>query len=260
MTGRLSKSTEGVRISLGAGPSFAPKEKDQYLRVYLNCANISSGKISEQARAMEALAQVPDWFGEAVLAIVAGVVGFFTKSIWEAIRNRRRKDADRLDALRKLHSLLEDSKAVFASQNYMARRLLSRLKQKHPAEAEKGLGFDETFYRLFDNMDQEERELQSLIRSTTINSMRSLNEELRRWQRTHQEFRTPTKKSERWTNFSEDLQQLELHLSLWSDKYKAAILENERRSLVYMADEKKQGVGFPNRIETSVEMILEELS
>jgi len=208
---------------------------------------------------MNALAQIPDWFGEAVMAVVAGVLGFFAKSLWEALRTRRHRQSERITALREFKRLLEDSKSVFRSQNYMARRLLSRLRQKYPAQVEEGLGFDETFYRLLAKMDDEERELQSLIRSTTLNSMRNLNEALRQWLREHQEFRTPMKAGSQ-VHFAEDLQQLELHLNQWFDKYEAVIPGNEQRSLVYLADEKQHGFGFPNRIASSVEGVIAELS
>ena len=115
-------------------------------------------------------------------------------------------------------------------------------------------------FGLFNEMDDEERELQSLIRSTTLNSMRRLNEAIRQRLRIHSEFRTPSKKTGPWTNLSEDLQQLELHLNQWFDKYEAVIPDNERRSLVYLADEKKHGIGFPSRIESSVTSVLNELS
>ena len=204
--------------------------------------------------------QIPDWLGEALIAAVAGVVGFFAKNFWEALQRQRHIQAERITALRDLKRLLEDSKSVFQSQNYMARRLLSRLKEEHPAQVENGLGFDETFYRLFSKMDAEERELHSLIRSTTVNSMRNLNEDLRQWLRKHQEFRTPTKQTACQRHFSEELQQLELHLHQWFDKYDAALPDNKQRSLVYLADEKKHGVGFPSRIERSLECVIAELS
>jgi hypothetical protein len=209
---------------------------------------------------MEALAQIPAWLGAAALAAAASVAGFFGKSLWEAWRMRQRKGAERLDALRKLRALLEDSKSVFASQNYMARRLLSSLKQHYPVEAQEGLGFDETFYRLFEKMDEEERELQSLLRSTTRNSMKSLNEGLRNWVREHLEFRAPIKSTKIQEQFAEDLRQLELHLNQWFDKYDAMMEQDVRRSLVYLADEKQQGTGFPKRIKSSIEGVLAELS
>lgn len=209
---------------------------------------------------MESLAQLPDWLGQAVLAAVAGAAGFFGKSLWEAWRGQRRRGAERLAALRKLKGLLEASKSVFASQNYMASRLMRSIRQHYPDEAEKGLGFDETFYRLFDKMDDEERELQSLIRSTTLNSMKSSNEALRSWMREHQEFRTPIQNTKIQVQFAEDLRQLELHLNQWFDKYNAVMDQSERRSLIYLADEKKHGSGFPKQIQALVEGVISELS
>jgi hypothetical protein len=209
---------------------------------------------------MNALANVPDWLGGGVLTIIGAVLGFFAKSMWETILSRRREGADRLDALRRLDQLLDDSQAVYASQNYMARRLMRRLEEKFPDDESIGSGFNKVFYSLFDRMDSEDRELQSLIRSTTLNSMRNLNEALHQWIRDHDEFRKFDKKSSESIALAEDLQQLELHLNQWFDKYEAIMPEDQRNSLVYLNDEYKHGEPFPSRIHESTKNMLGELS
>jgi hypothetical protein len=208
---------------------------------------------------MTALTNIPDWIGEAVLAAVSAVLGFLAKEIWSALKARRDRKTAQVSALQDLRRLLEDSRSVFRSQNYLARRLLTRLRAKHPSVAVPGLGFDETFYRLFAEMDEEERELQALIRSTTLHSMRTLNEALQAWLQTHKTFRTPSQSTQAQVRLSEELQELELHLNQWFDKYKA-VTPNEQRSLVYLADEKKQGVAFPKGLKPTVDAVLAELS
>ena len=209
---------------------------------------------------MIGLEQIPDWFGEAIFGAMGAVLGFFGKIWWEGFSMKRTRKSETVISLRCLQTLLEDSKSVYQSQNYMARRLLKLLREKYPLEAEKGLGFDETFYCLFERMDVDERELQSLIRSTTMNSMKRLNEELQRWININQAFRVLTQPSETRSNFAKELQQLELHLNQWLDKYNANMSREERRSLVYLADEKKHGKGFPKDILKALEAVLEELS
>jgi len=46
-----------------------------------------------------------------------------------------------------------------------------------------------------------------------------------------------------------ELAKLELHLILWLAKYEAWIPEFKAHALVYLADEKKHGVGFPSGID-----------
>jgi hypothetical protein len=209
---------------------------------------------------MEILAAIPEWFGSAVITALAGVGGFFGKEAWGALNRRRLRKGERLAALHDLRRLLEDSQSTFSSQNYLARRLMKRLPESHPNEVEAGLGFDETFYRLFENMDDEERELHALIRSTTLNSMWTLNKSLRDWAGTHSEFRSTKGGNPIHAEFAEDLRQLEHHLNQWFDKFDAFLPGDEKRSLVYLADEKAQGTGFPRRIERSVETLIAELS
>lgn len=203
---------------------------------------------------------IPDWLRDALIATIAAMGGFFGKEAWDVFKRRRRAHADSLSALHHFKHLLEDSKSVFRSQNYLARRLMSRLKQRLGDEIEPGLGFDETFHRWYDRMDEEERELQALIRSTTLNSMHSLNLSLREWARQHREMRSRSSASIQHSNLAEDLRELELHLNQWFDKYDAFIPDDEKRSLVYLADEKRQGNRFPQRLETSLQELIEEIS
>jgi hypothetical protein len=118
---------------------------------------------------------VPDWLGEAIAAAVAAVLGSFGKWFFDYLRARRTARRSELDELRHLRSLLQESGSVFRSQNYQARRLIALLRARLDEQVPQGLGFDETFHRLYDQMVEEERELHSLIRATTMNSMRRLN-------------------------------------------------------------------------------------
>lgn len=200
---------------------------------------------------------IPEWLGEAVAAALAGALGFFGKWFIDHLRTRRSLRHSELDELRRLRAMLQESGSIFRSQNYQARRLMALLRGRLGDEVPKGVGFDEAFYRLFDQMVDEERELHSLIRATTMNSMRRLNGEFRTWLARNMGFRqntaSPTSRA-----LAKQLGLLELHMNQWHDKYAAVIPNDEKRSLVYLADEKKHGVGFPKELDDAVESAIRE--
>ena len=53
--------------------------------------------------------------------------------------------------------------------------------------------------------------------------------------------------------------QLEIHLLLWRAKFEYWIPNNPEHCVVYMADEKKHGLGFPPKTDDAVETVLQEL-
>ena len=53
------------------------------------------------------------------------------------------------------------------------------------------------------------------------------------------------------------LENLDLHLNLWLSKYEEWIPDNPKHSLVYLADEKEHGIGFPKGIEAEISKILQ---
>jgi hypothetical protein len=52
------------------------------------------------------------------------------------------------------------------------------------------------------------------------------------------------------------LADLEVHLLLWYAKYKVWIPENPAHALVYLADEERHGIGFPEEIEYIVQELI----
>lgn len=128
---------------------------------------------SGTAQAQQAAAPASDpWLRSAMVAAVSGLLGFFGKALYDHIKARRQAKQDSETEMQKLAVLLKESGSLFRDQNYKARRLIQRLESRLGAKVPAGLGFDETFFRLYSQMESDERELHSLIRSTTVNSLR----------------------------------------------------------------------------------------
>lgn len=200
---------------------------------------------------------MPEWFSEVIVIGLAGILGFLGKEIVDRLRARRTTRRSELDELRRLRDLLKESESVFHSHNYQVRRLMALLQARLDKQLPTGLGFDETFYRLYDRMVEEEKELHALIRSTTVNSMKRLNEELQAWVEKNRQFYDANGSTVRQA-FSEQLQLLKLHINQWHDKYAAIILHDQKRSLVYLADEKKHGTRFPEGLADALDKVISE--
>jgi hypothetical protein len=195
---------------------------------------------------------IPEWLATAIVGAVLAMVGYFGRDVYERWKKRRESSLARRDQLEKLSALLEESRSIFESQNYQARRLLKLLEQNHPGQVMAERGFDENFHRLSDGFTPEERELHALIRSTSMNSLRRVNEAMSEWLRSNLWYKSGRYSQGPLAPLANQLRTLELHLNQWHDKYAAMIVPDPKRSLIYLADEKEHGVGFPPRIEDLV--------
>src|SRR5205823_2946483 len=117
-----------------------------------------------------------------------GVAGYFGKALHDQIKAKRKAKRSSKSEMEKLSALLVESGSLFRDQNYKARRLMKRLEDRLGDEVPGELGFDETFYRLYSRLEPEEREIHSLIRSTTINSLRRVNSSMSEWLRRNPGF------------------------------------------------------------------------
>lgn len=190
------------------------------------------------------------------MAAVFAVLGYAGKMVIDHLKAKRKTHQDLISQLQELSSLLEESDSIFRDQNYKARRLMKLLRTRFSSELQEGLGFDETFFRKYNELNDEEKELHSLIRSTTINSMRRVNSEMSQWLKRNIAIKRRKQADSSRNVLAEQLQALELHLNQWQDKYEATIPKDERRCLVYLADEKKQGQGFPKKLQPALEEVL----
>ena len=199
---------------------------------------------------------VPDWFGEILVGSLAAVLGYLAKWYLDYRKSLKKERQREKEELNGLQDLLDESLSIFRSQNYQARRLMALLRSRLGDRVPRQLGFNDTFVVLHAEMVQDERELHSLIRSTTTNSMRRVNEEFGSWLRRNPHFKRGTT-SEARSGLAEQLLALELHINQWHDKF-AVVKADDRMCLVYLADEKKHGTGFPSELSRRVEEVLAE--
>jgi hypothetical protein len=149
------------------------------------------------------------------------------------------------------------TRVSLAIQNEHAVRLLALLRQRKPQLDFSG-GFESVFSEEFDTFTAEEKELHSVIRGITIHSLRPANSELGSWLRQDSYFKGQPAGHTLRGRLAAALGNLETHLLLWESKYQVWISENQKHSLVYLADEKNHGTGFPSDIDSLVEESLRE--
>jgi hypothetical protein len=170
------------------------------------------------------LTAIPAWLGTAIIGAIIAVLSFFAKTAYEWFdeiqdrRNMRRA---------KLVELISMLKAEFAISS------------------------------AYQNMTVEEKELHTLVRSYTINSIRPLNLAVVEWIKNDNYFKISRKKHGLQREVSAMLAQLDAHLLMWEAKYKIWIPDRPDHALVYLADEKKHGIPFPSGIEEKLEQLLE---
>ena len=191
----------------------------------------------------------------AIITLMGGVLGYAGKSFLDFRRKRRLATRSTVAKLLQLFALLEEGRSIFLDQNFKVRRLMQLLRERLPKSQFSHAGFDETFFRLYPELTDEEREVHSLIRSTTLNSMRRVNLVLRRWLDRNTEITRRDQSDPDRAALAEQLMTLRLHLIQWHDKFEAS-MNDERHSLVYLADEKKQGQGFPKDLEGALARVL----
>lgn len=203
-----------------------------------------------------------EWLYGALVGAAVSAIGFGLNKWVIEPQKKRREDAQKwIRSLTELNSLLSISRDTFVNQNAKARRLLTMLERSHAdilgknAEGEP-IGFDDVFHRCFDSMNQEERELFSLIRGTTTHTMRETNNRLTEWLKDNMtDNATFIKKEGR--DLEGMLDTLRRHLDAWFDKYAVWIPDDQTRSLVYLDDEKRHGPGFPSGIDSLVRSLLD---
>jgi len=209
----------------------------------------------------------PILFG-ALIAALFGALGYLLRDVFESRKRRReereqerRELEDAITQLRHLQSLLEEAYGVFVTQNVQRNRLMQQIRRNQPDFDPAGLGYDETFYRLYDEMDEAERDLFQVVRGMTEYSMHSVNTRLRQWLEDNVNLpHVFARHGEDIEALTESLDQLRLHLHHWFSKYHTVFSTSEKRSLVYLGDEKQQGLQFPGGLSQQLERTLEELN
>ncbi len=205
---------------------------------------------------MESVTQIPEWMGKAVLVAVIAAAGYVAKLLLEWLGDLRARLQIRRTRLVGLLSLLRAGKAAYEVQCDNRNRLEKSVSARKPDLAWSVTGYERLFTVAYANMTEEEKELHTIIRAITVNTLRPLNESLLEWLQKDTYFKARTWGNGPRAQLAHKLADLEVHLLLWRAKYKVWIPENPAHSLVYLADEEKHGVGFPNGIESNIQEFL----
>ena len=201
------------------------------------------------------------WISEMIGTGLASIFGFFAKYGWDYFQAKKQVQKDRIKKLETLKGLLVESGNLFVMQNKLLRRLVSTMSDRLKIQNPDSIGYQSFICDHYEKMDEHERDMHSVIRGTTMNSMKIVNAEMLKWLKEDNEFKINSVKCIRdkfGEGVSDQLNQLELHLNLWHDKY-AVWMESEKHCVVYLDDDEKHGVGFPTGIENVINLCLNEL-
>lgn len=202
------------------------------------------------------------WISEMIGTGLASIFGFFAKYGWDYFQAKKQVQKDRIKKLETLKGLLVESGNLFVMQNRLLKRLVSTMSERLDIMHPDVQGYQSFICEYYDHMDEHEKDMHSVIRGTTMNSMKIVNTEMLKWLKEDNEFKINSVKCIRdkfGEGVADQLNQLELHLNLWHDKY-AVWMESEKHCVVYLDDDEKHGVGFPTGIENVIDLSLKELS
>jgi hypothetical protein len=192
------------------------------------------------------------WPVEVQVAVIGAAVaglGYISKSIVEWWQKKRNERAGIIAQLQTLDSLLKAARALFVLQQEQVKSLWALLKENHPKELSSSEGYDDAMARCYPVMNDKEQELHEIIRAYTEYSLRKINQAMSDWCNVDKVFKAAVAPSSRKSELAQELFSLEIHLMLWHAKYESWIPSHPERALVYLADEKEHGLGFPNERE-----------
>lgn len=206
---------------------------------------------------------IPGWLGTGVLTAALAALGYTTKAIMGSLsrwyEGRRDTRADRLTRLLELKHLLRTGKYSFRIQAEKRDRLhddLTRQDSNISREViEDAEGFEEIFSLAYDHLTPEQRDRHGVIRSITTDALYPINQALLEWLRKDTFFKAQWHHKD-LGDLAKNLGELEVHLILWFAKYNMW-MGDPKHALVYLADEKDHGVGFPQKLEQDVDKALE---
>jgi hypothetical protein len=202
-----------------------------------------------------ALGDGVNWLSQTLWGAVIAALGYVGKLVSDSWLERQRTKRERRTHLIELQSLLRSTKVSFEIQHAHTQRLLSMLRARMPGLDVSG-GYDQAFAQSWSAMVPEEKELHSLIRSITINSVRPGNSALVVWFSRDSFFKAQYGRRDALGVLADELGQMQIHVILWNAKYEMWIPDHPEHALVYMADEKSHGARFPVGLDSTVAKVL----
>ena len=195
-----------------------------------------------------------------LLPVVAGAVvaavGYVAKlgvETWQQLRER--KAAQHAELLR-LQALLNASGAAFRVQADLRNRLTVDLQNRLGPDTPPHQGFEELFTLSYDRFTPGEQALHRVIRAYTEFAMYPLNQAVLRWLDEDTHYRGLTHGGAARLGLPEQLNALDIHVRLWLAKYQGWMPDHPEHALVYLDDEKKHGVKFPDRLDATVRELI----
>jgi hypothetical protein len=191
------------------------------------------------------------WLQRTIAAAVIAACGYVANIAVESIQKWQRFKAKQKTSLFKLLAVLRTMRAAYQIQATHRNELARRIRSKNDGSRDV-IGYEELFSQYFEKFSKGDQELHGYIRGITIHAIEPLNRAVAKWldgDTYHRARRaTPLQKE-----LAVALDQLSVHLSLWRARYAIWIPEQPSHALVYLADEKKYGIGFPRGIEKIIE-------
>ena len=164
-----------------------------------------------------------------------------------------------LRELRVFKALLDESWALYLSHNQQRGRLAKMVITNHRAELPPFEGYDDLFYKMHDAMSEEEKSLFRIVRGNTKRGMHRMNGRILEWVEAHPIAVLLPQRTPAVGELEAQALALKVHLEEWFAKYEETFLPDEKRTLVYLADEKKHGKGWPKGLEPAVAAVMAEL-
>jgi len=206
---------------------------------------------------MSELTQLPEWLGGAVIGAIIAALGYVAKLIFDGVMAAYQARNARLARLVELQSLLRVGNSCFKTQILQATRLMGLIKQNH-SDLKLGDGREDTIAKTYSQFTPEEKELHEIIRSMTVNALGPVNQSQLEWLKKDTYFKVQPQGKGNLSELAKLLADLEAHLMLWHAKYKVWIPNTPEHALVYLADEKGHGIGFPSGLDEEVAKIIEK--
>ena len=208
---------------------------------------------------MDFLSSIPEWLGTAVIGAIIAALGFLGRDLYSWLKTIMAAGALRKQRLSQIDNILQESQALYRSQRFQAQRLYESILKAQPTAVVEGQSLDQIFARAYDALSEPQRQRHTIIRGVTETTIHRLNTQMSDWLKADTWFKERSHKNKELRELSEYLKQLQLHLNEWSAKYKSVFKGDKRLALNYLADEQKQGTGFPIGIEEKVAAALKAL-
>ncbi len=220
------------------------------ISVPIGCQGTACASPSQGAQDMEWIKNIPEWVGVAILGAVFAIAGYIGKSTVDWWQEKQKERAATVAQLQTMQSLLSASRAIFDLQQIQLERLMTLLEKSHSKEYHGSNGYEEIISRCYATMNEQEKELHGIIRAYTEHSLRKVNHTMSDWLKADTTFKTGNVPSVRRRELASELIALEIHLLLWQAKFESWVPRHLEHALVYMADEKAHGLGFPGERES----------